>query len=86
VFGGRNDKMYSESMRTVGLNDIHLLDLRTSNWVTVAMFGEILPQSRWGCSLVASSERLLLFGGMNLDKIHSSSIYEIDIGKFLFSS
>ena len=79
VFGGRNDKMYCDDMKTVGLNDIHLLDLKTSNWVTVAMFGEILPQSRWGCSLVSSNNKLLLFGGMNLEKICSASIYEVNI-------
>jgi hypothetical protein len=73
--------MYREEMKTVSLNDLHLLDLRTNNWVSVAIFGELLPQSRWGCSLVASNEKLLLFGGMNLEKICSSSIYEINIGK-----
>jgi len=79
VFGGRNDKMYCDEMKTVSLNDLHLLDLKSSTWVTVAMFGEILPQSRWGCSLVASTDKLLLFGGMNLEHICSSSIYEFHI-------
>jgi len=66
-------------MKTVALNDLHLLDLFTNTWVTVAMFGESMPTSRWGHSIVASKDKLLILGGMNLNQICDSSIYEVNI-------
>ena len=44
VFGGRNDSLYSKQMQTVALNDLHLLNLKNRNWMTLAIFGEELPQ------------------------------------------
>ena len=66
VHGGRNDKLYCETLKTVALNDLHLMDMTTNTWTTVAIFCDEVPVSRWGHSLVASQHKLLLFGGMNL--------------------
>jgi hypothetical protein len=33
--------------------------------------------SRWGHSMVASKDKLLILGGMNLNHICDSSIYEV---------
>ena len=66
VHGGRNDMQYNEGMKNVALNDLHLLDLSTMSWATVAIFSEDIPESRWGHRLVANNHKLLLFGGMNL--------------------
>ena len=48
VHGGRNDLQYNESLKTVALNDLHLLDLKTMTWNTVAIYGLEMPESRWG--------------------------------------
>lgn len=37
IFGGRNDKLFAQ-VGNVALNDMHLLDLRSLQWVTVALF------------------------------------------------
>ena len=72
-------------MKTVALNDINMLCLFSNTWVTVAIFGDSMITSRWGHSLVASKEKLLILGGMNLNHICDSAIYEINFGKyFLF--
>jgi hypothetical protein len=75
----------------VALNDLHLLDLRSLQWVTLALFcqeGQI-PLSRWGHRLVArengcgqgAGDSLFLFGGCNLKSYcEGSSIFE-----FVFS-
>ena len=57
------------------MNDLHLLDLQTNEWVTVALFGEHLPQQRWGHSMVASNTKLLIFGGMDLTQFSETAIY-----------
>jgi hypothetical protein len=65
IFGGKNDQIYSDSLKTVALNDLHLLDTTTNTWVTVALFGDSIP-SRWGHSMVVAANSLLIFRGMNL--------------------
>ena len=77
VHGGRNDQQYNDKLKTVALNDLHLLEIKTSTWTTVAIFAEEIPESRWGHRLVASSNKLLLFGGMNLEQYCESAIFEI---------
>ena len=66
VHGGRNDTLYRESLKTVALNDLHLLCLKSKTWTTVAIFTDEFPESRWGHQLVSNNDRLMLFGGMNL--------------------
>ena len=67
----------------MALNDLHVLDIKTSTWMTVALFAEEIPESRWGHRLVASDKKLLLFGGMNLEHYCESAIFEIIFGKCL---
>ena len=64
-------------MQTVALNDLHLLNLKNRNWMTLAIFGEELPQQRWGHTLAASDKKLLIFGGMHLKNYYDSSVYEV---------
>ena len=40
--------MYGEEMKSVALNDLHLLNVKTKVWVTVAIFSDFIPESRWG--------------------------------------
>ena len=47
--------------------------------MSLAIFGEELPQQRWGHTLVASSKKLLIFGGMHLKNYYDSSVYEVQI-------
>ena len=54
IFGGWNG--------TERLNDIHLLDTKTSTWTFPKIFG-ILPHPRAGMTLTALRGRLYLFGG-----------------------
>ena len=42
------------------------------------MFGD-LPSSRWGAKLAATENKLMLFGGMNLNNYCESIIYDIKI-------
>ena len=81
VFGGRNDAVFGKTMKTVALNDLHLMDMNTNDWMTVAIFAEELPDSRWGHTLSASNEKLLLLGGMNLNTYCESVVFDIVIGK-----
>jgi N-acetylneuraminic acid mutarotase len=80
VFGGRNDDIFGKNMNTVALNDLHMMDMQTNDWMTVAMFAtEELPDSRWGHSLCASNDQLLLLGGMNLNTYCESVVFDIII-------
>ena len=54
IFGGWNG--------TERLNDIHILDTRTSTWTFPKIYG-ILPHPRAGMTLTALRGRLYLFGG-----------------------
>jgi hypothetical protein len=81
IHGGRNDAQYNETLRTVALNDLHLLDIKTNTWNTVAIFTDEIPEQRWGHSMVASRHKLMIFGGMNLNQYCESSVFEIVIGK-----
>ena len=77
VFGGRNNKLYSQDMKTVALNDLHLFDFHKEVWVTVAMFGDYMPDSRWSPTLVSSSDKLILLGGMNLTNYCNNAVFEM---------
>ena len=79
VHGGRNDTQYNESLKTVALNDLHLLDIKTNTWNTVAIFTDEVPTERWGHSMVATNNKLMIFGGMNLNQYCESSVFEIII-------
>jgi hypothetical protein len=72
IFGGRNDVTEISV-----LNDLHLLNLQTNNWMTLALFGQELPRSRFGHSLAATTDKLLLFGGMNLKSYCESEVFEV---------
>jgi hypothetical protein len=65
----------------VALKDLHLLNLSDYSWTPVAMYGD-LPSSRWGhkiCAAEHGSNKLLLFGGMDLQSYASSVTHEIII-------
>ena len=49
VFGGRNFKYFLEN-NTIGMEDFHILDLETTTWCGVAMYGEV-PPPRWGSAM-----------------------------------
>jgi len=55
------------------------MDMHTNDWMTVAIFAEELPDSRWGHTLSASNEKLLLLGGMNLNTYCESVVFDIVI-------
>jgi len=64
-------------MKNTALNDLHLFDFSKQVWVTVAMFGDYKPDSRWSPTLVSSSDKLILFGGMNLSYYCNNSVFDI---------
>lgn len=76
----------------VALNDLHLFDLQTLQWVTVAIYRQdgAYPLSRWGQSLVTydgaggtgSGDTMILFGGCNLKSYCEGSVlYEITLNE-----
>ena len=69
--------MYSKQLQNVALNDLHLLNFHTDTWATIAMFGESIPCARWALNLVSSNNKILLLGGMNLNKFCSNAVYEL---------
>ena len=77
VHGGRNDQQFCKTLKSVALNDLHLLDIRNNTWTTVAIFANEIPDSRWGHSLVGTKNKLMLFGGMNLQYYCESSVFEL---------
>ena len=66
IHGGRNDHIY-QTVKNIGLNDIHLYNISANSWMALAIYDQI-PNSRWGH--VAWSDpvrkRIIIFGGMNL--------------------
>lgn len=90
IYGGRNDSITGSS--NVALNDLHLLDLHTLQWVTVALFAggpEPFPLSRWGSSIVSadavgagigSGDTIMMFGGLNTKNYCEGCV----IHKFIF--
>ena len=79
IHGGRNDYQYSR-YKDVALNDIHLLDLGSLTWVKLAVYGDV-PSGRWGHSMAASINTVILFGGMNLQSFCEAKLFEFRIGK-----
>lgn len=84
IHGGRNDEIFS-SMRNVALNDLHLYDINLNQWMAVAIYSYV-PISRWGHRMCAEqnasqdyqTNRILLFGGINLKSFCDSSVHEIN--------
>ena len=81
VCGGRNDAIFT-AIKNVALNDLHILDIASNRWLSIAMYGDI-PGSRWGHRLVANENKIMLFGGMSLDQYCESVLYDIHIGKYI---
>ena len=65
-------------IKNVALNDLHVYDVAANKWSTLAIYGD-MPASRWGHSLVANQDKIVLFGGMNLNSYCESIIYDIYI-------
>ena len=83
IYGGRNDAIFS-AIKNVALNDLHIMDVESNTWCRIAMYGDI-PGSRWGHKLVANENKIMLFGGMNLNSYCESVLYDIHIGKSISS-
>ena len=79
IFGGRNDDIFPV-IKNVALNDLHIYEVDANRWATIAMYGEI-PGSRWGHRLVSNDNKIMLFGGMNLNFYCESVVYDIHISK-----
>ena len=86
IHGGRNDEMYND-IHNIGLNDLHMLDIMSLTWVSVAIYHEI-PSSRWSHVLCAEDHnsdyegsRLIIFGGVSMSCMCSSTLNEIDLSK-----
>lgn len=54
IHGGRNDKEYSK-IKNVALNDLHILDLSQMMWMQIGIYGESIPESRWGHGMTADT-------------------------------
>ena len=80
IHGGRNDAIFP-AIKNVALNDLHVLDVATKRWCTLALYGESIPESRWGHCIVANDSKIMIFGGMNLTSYCESILYDIFIGK-----
>jgi hypothetical protein len=83
VHGGKNDQMYGQNLKEVALNDIHMLDLTTNCWSTLAIFTSDFPTSRFGHSMVATRNQLFILGGMSISGYNEANIYEVQLGKKL---
>ena len=79
LFGGRNDAIFP-SIRNVALNDLHIYDIQANRWLPVVIYGD-MPSSRWGHKLVANQDKIMLFGGMNLNSYCESVLWDFHIGK-----
>lgn len=65
IFGGKNEKMFGK-LKNTALNDIHMFDIELKSWQTFAIFGYI-PMSRWGHCSTVYHNKMVIFGGNNLD-------------------
>mmetsp|Transcript_11516 Transcript_11516/g.8016 ORF Transcript_11516/g.8016 Transcript_11516/m.8016 type:complete len:87 (+) Transcript_11516:771-1031(+) len=54
IHGGRNDDLFPQ-IGNSALNDLHLYNIQSNSWTTLAMYGEV-PSSRWGHCLVSSPQ------------------------------
>eukprot|EP00347_Sterkiella_histriomuscorum_P019474 403341497 len=82
IYGGRNDQLFKLTGNNIALNDLNLYDIATNTWITIALYGESIPPSRWGHQLVScgeNSSKMLLFGGINLQSYCDTSIYEFNL-------
>ena len=84
ISGGRTDAIYT-FIKNVALNDLHIYDIQKNTWCAIALYGDI-PNSRWGHKLCANENKVMLFGGMNLNSYNDSEVYEIFIGKSNFQT
>jgi hypothetical protein len=87
IHGGRNDEIYSSQIHNIALNDLHVLDIMTLTWMSVAIFNEV-PTSRW-CHILCAEDhnqdyegnKLIIFGGANMSNMCDSCLYELDFSE-----
>ena len=85
IHGGRNDEIYAHDINNIGMNDLHLFDILSLTWMSVAIYNQV-PTSRWSHILCAEDHnqdyegnRLIIFGGINQKNMCDSTLYEINI-------
>lgn len=79
IHGGRNDTGFSE-IKNIGLNDIHLFDVHTYTWTSVAIYNQV-PTSRWAHILCSEGDKpgsLIIFGGVNMASYCDTTLYEVN--------
>ena len=74
IHGGRNDEISS----TAALNDTFILELTYLNWIKVNLYSntqnfEVIP--RFGHNSFIFSNKLIIFGGMNINNYIGSSLF-----------
>lgn len=69
-FGGRNDELHSVGL---AVRDIALLNVESMRWETVICHG-ITPPSCWGSCLCTFQSKMIVFGGMRVDRYCSSKL------------
>ena len=74
IHGGRNDEISS----TAALNDTFILELTYLNWIKVNLYSntqnfEVIP--RFGHNSFIFSNKLIIFGGMNVNNYIGSSLF-----------
>lgn len=76
LHGGRNDQTSD-----VYLNDTYILDLYTFNWIKINVF-ENVPKPRAEFSAIVQSNKLIIFGGTNMQGYIGSDIFMINLDFF----
>ena len=56
-----------------------MLHTHTLEWCTLALFGDQLPEARWGHSMLTMGDKILIFGGINLTKYCESVVFEVSL-------
>lgn len=69
-YGGRNDELAGGNL---AVRDIALLNLESMRWEHVSCQG-MVPTGRWGCCMSAYQTKMIVFGGMRLERYCSGKL------------
>ena len=76
IYGGRNDNLYSPFSSNC-IQEVSIFNIEQFHWEEVHMFGD-LPANRYSFCFANLGQKILIFGGMRINKFCNSEVYSLE--------
>ena len=81
VLGGRNDSIFGQENHCE-LKSIALLNIESQRWDKLELYGQT-PSGRWSFCMSSIGSKVLVFGGIKLEKYCGSKVFVIETDQLL---